>query len=136
MNRQSQENTALQSQATDSGVSEDNLPTNGLHGFLMRHMGHEDVAHSKNERTKSIPIIPILLLIMVALHIVAAIFLAKTGSTGFSFNNPMTYGMIGLLVVFVTAKLRHVIGSLRGKRKQSAREINDNIGTTKNVQHE
>src|SRR5690349_5889143 len=106
MNSQSQENAALQSQATDSGISEDNLPTNGLHGFMMRHVGHQDVAFTKSRRTKSIPIIPILLLAMVALHIVAAIFLSKTGSTGFSFNNPMTYGMIGLFVVFVIAKLR------------------------------
>jgi uncharacterized membrane protein len=134
MNRQSQEDALLQSQVTNSGVSEDNLPTNGLHGFIMRHMGHQDVAHSKNKQTKSISIIPILLLIMVVLHIVAAIFLAKTGSTGFSFNNPMTYGMIGLFVVFVIAKLRLVIGSLR--RKETVREITDDVGTTGSGQRE
>ena len=118
MNRRSQDDTAFQSQDTDSGESENNLPTGGPHGFIMRYLGHQDAAQSKNRRMSLTLVVPILLLIMVVLHIVAAIFLAKTGSTGVSFNNPMTYGMIGLLLVFAISKLRHVLEFIRRKRKQ------------------
>src|SRR5690348_17056766 len=88
---------------------EDDLPTSGPHGFMMRHMGH-----SKNKR--KVPIVPILLMILVAMHIVAAISLAKTGSA-FSFNNPMSYAMVGLLIVFAISKLKVVLGFLRRNRK-------------------
>ena len=118
MNRQSQEDATFQSQATESEVNAHNLPTSGLHGFMMRHMGHQDGPPPKDKPIKSIPIVPVLLLIMVALHIAAAIFLAKTGSTGFSFNNPMTYGMIGLLVVVAISKRKHVLDFVRRKGKQ------------------
>lgn len=135
MNSQSHEDTALQSSATELEASENNLPSDGLHGFMMRHMGHQGVAHSNTNSTKAVPIIGILLLIMVAIHIVAAIFLAKTGSTGFSFNNPLTYGILGLFAVFMLVKLRHVIGALRGRGKQSALEIADIVPTTNSAQH-
>jgi hypothetical protein len=133
MNRQSQEHTTLQNQVTESEVNKDGLPTNGLHGFMMRHMGHQDATHSNNARKKPIPIIPILLVIMVALHIFAAIFLAKTGSTAFLVNSPMTYGMIGLLVIFVIVKLKYVFGVMRGKGKQPPQKTMDEISR---VQHE
>ena len=132
MNRQSQENIALQNQATDSGLREDNRTTNGLHGFMMRHMGHQDGNQSEMTQKKPIPIIPILLMVMVALHIVAVIFFAKTGSTAFSFNNPLTYGLIGLLAVVVIAKLKHVVSSIRGKGKHPPQEAIDGVSRIQN----
>ena len=120
MNKRSQEDSVFQdSQIEDSGISEDNM-LKGFHGFMMGHMGHQDVTHSKNKGTRSLPVVPILLIIMVALHIAAAIFLSKTGSSAFSFNNPLSYGMIGLLLVFAISKLKLVLGFMRRKEKQSA----------------
>jgi hypothetical protein len=136
MNRQSQEDAVFQdSQNEDSSISEDNMPK-GFHGFMMGHMGHQDVTPSRNKRMRPLPIVPIMLLIMVVLHILAAIFLSKTGSGALSFNNPMSYGMIGLLFIFAIAKLKHVLGFLRGKGKQSARGITNGVSGTSSVERE
>src|SRR5258707_8081079 len=136
MNMRSEEDAVIQdSQTEDSGISENNLPK-GFHGFMMRHMGHQDVTPSSNKRKRPLPVIPILLISMVALHILAASFLSKTGSAAFSFNNPTSYGMIGLLVVFVMSKLisitkfKQVLGFIRRKENQSAQGITNCISST------
>jgi len=136
MKKRSQEDSVFQeNQTEDSSISEDNLPK-GFHGFMMGHVGHQDVTHSKNKGTKSFPVVPILLTIMVVLHILAAIVLSKTASGAFSFNNAMSYGMIGLLVVFVMSKLKHVLGFMRRKEKPSARGITNGVSSTSSVEHE
>ena len=117
MNNQSQQDTAVQTgQVTESGISGDNHPSSGFHGFVMRHMGHQGVTLTKNPRTKPLPVVPILLLIMVALHIIAAVYVSHTGPGAFSLNNPMSYGLIGLLLIFAISKLKHVLGFIRRKR--------------------
>src|SRR5258708_23985068 len=136
MNKRSEQDVVVQdSQTEDSGASENNI-SKGFHGFMMGHMGHQDVTPSSNKRMRPLPVVPIMLMIMVALHILAAIFLSKTGSGAFSFNNPMSYGMIGLLVVFGISKLKHVLGFIRRKEKQSARGITNGVSSTSSVERE
>jgi len=77
-----------------------------------------------------------MLMITVLLHVIVAIFLAKSGSSVFSFSNPMSYGMIGLVFVFAISKLKHVVGFIRRKGKQSARGITNGVSSTSNVEHE
>ena len=48
----------------------------------------------------------------------------------------MSYGMIGLLLVFAISKLKHVLGFLRKKGKQSARGITNDISSTSSVERE
>ncbi len=84
----------------------------------MRHMDHGDEARSTNKGMRFLPIIPLVLILVVVLHIFAAVFLAKTGSDTFSFSNPLTYGMVGLLLVFAVTKLKHIWGFMRRKDKK------------------
>ena len=118
MNKRPEVNAAFQdSDAKDPNISEDHKSTEGIHGIVMRHMGHQDVTPSRNKRMRSLPVIPIMLMILVTLHIFVAIFLSKTGSGAFSFNNPLSFGMIGLALVLVISKLKHILGIIRRKDK-------------------
>lgn len=124
MNRGPEENAVFQdSQTEDPNISEAHKPTGGVHGFVMRHMGHQDVTPTRNKRMRSLPVIPIMLMILVGLHIIAAIFLSKTGSGAFSFNNPLSLGMIGLALVLAISKLKHILGIVRRKDKPVTLEI-------------
>ena len=136
MNRRSDDDAVFQdSQTQESGISEDNIPK-GFHGFMMGHMGHQYGIHSRTQRMRPLPVVPIMLIIMIALHILATIFLSKTGSSAFSFNNPMSYGMVGLLLVFAIFKLKHVLGFIRRKEKQSARGITNGVTSASGMEHE
>ena len=111
-------------------ISEYNHTIKGLHGLVTSH-----VARSGNGRVRSLPVIPILLVIMIAFHILAAVFLSGTGS--FSFNNPLSYGMAGLLIIFVVSKLKHMLDMMRIKDKNPMQEItNSGLGDTTNAQDE
>ena len=134
MNRRSDEDVVSQdSQTQESGIIEDNIPK-GFHRIMMGHMGHQDMTYSRNKRIKPFPVIPMMLIIMVALHILAAIFLSKTGSGAFSFNNPLSYGMIGLLFVFAISK--PVLGFMSRKEKLSARGITNGGSSSSSVERE
>ena len=133
--------SAMKTVLTASGVSEDNIRAEEFSGFIMgQHgpMGQHDMTHSKKKRMRPLLLVAIVLMIIVAinLHAVGAIFLSKTGSGAFSLNNPIFYVLIGLFFAFVLFKLKHVLGLLHRKEKQSAREISHGISSTSDVLHE
>jgi hypothetical protein len=77
----------------------------------------------------------LLIIIVVSLHAVGAISFSKTGFGAFSLNNPIFYVLIGLFLAFVPFKLKHLLGLLHRKEKQSAREISHGIRSTSDVLH-
>jgi len=116
--------SAMKTVLTDSGVSEDSIRAEEFTGFIMgQHgpMGQQDMTHTNKKRMRPLLLVAMVLLIIVVvnLHAVSAIFLSTTGFGAFSLNNPIIYVLIGVFLVFVLFKFRHLLGLLHRKKKQS-----------------
>jgi hypothetical protein len=134
MNRQLKVDAVVEnSHTTNSDVGKNNKPAHDFHGFLMGHIVHQNVTHARNKKMKLFLVVPIVVMIMVTLHILGALFLSTTGSSAFSFSNPISYIMIGLLLVFAVFKLKHLLGLIRRKEKLSVPEISNGISDTSSM---
>ena len=96
------------------------------------------MTHSNKKRMRPLLLVATVVMIIIAvnLHAVGAILLSKTGFGVFSLSNPISYVLIGLFFVAAMFKLKHLLGFMHRKEKQSAREITNGLSSTGGVQHE
>lgn len=76
---------------------------------------HDHVTHHHSLRIRPLIVIPVVIVIMVALHLIGAVFLSKTGTDALPLNTPIAYIIFVLLVVFAIFKLRHLVAFVRKK---------------------
>src|SRR6266487_4480487 len=113
---------AMKTVLKDSGVNENNIRAEEFSGFIM----HLNNARTNQAWKRYLLLVAIALVIIVAvvLHAAAAISLSKTGFGAFLLHNPISYVMIGLmLVVMFKLKFKYLLGFMHGKENQSAREM-------------
>lgn len=94
----------------------------------------------RKERMRMRPLllvaIVLLIIVAVSLHVVGAMFLFKGGFDARSLDNPLSYVLIGLFVVFAIFKLTYLLGHMHTHKPQAAGEMSKGIGSTSDVQHE
>jgi len=136
--------SAMKTVLTASGVSKDNIRAEEFTGFILGQdgpRGQHDMTHSNNRRIRPLLLVAmvVLIIIVVNLHAMSAISLFTTGFGAFSLNNPILYILMGLFLVIVLFKFKHVSGFLYRKKKQPTREMShgmSSMSSTSGVQHE
>jgi hypothetical protein len=100
-------------------VQKDNIRIEDFSGFKMRIMTMLPMAWKNH-----FALIAIVLIVIVAviLHAAVAISLFKTGLGASLLKNPLSYVMIGLMLV-IMFRLKYLLGFMHRKEKQSAQEI-------------
>jgi ferredoxin-NADP reductase len=111
--------SAMKTLLKDSGVQKENIRAEDFSGLKMHIMTRLPIAWKNH-----FALIAIVVMIIgaVLLHATAVISLSITGLGASLLHNPISYVMIGLMLV-VMFKLKHVLGFKHRKEKQSAREI-------------
>ena len=113
--------SAMKTVLGDSGIKKDNIRAEDFSGFKMRIMTMLPIAW---ENHFALIAIVFMIIVVVILHAAAAISLSETGFGAFLLHNPISYVMIGvMLVVMFKFKLKYLLGFIHRKEKQSAREI-------------
>lgn len=108
---------AMKNMLTDSDVREDNIRAEEFAGFSM---GSHAMTHSKRKRIRPLLLVALVLMIIVAVgaHVAAGIALYTSSFGAALLTNPISYVMIGLmLVVMFKLKLKYVVGLLRRKEQ-------------------
>jgi ferredoxin-NADP reductase len=106
--------SAMKTVLKDSGVQKENIRAEDFSGFKMHLMTRLPIAWKNH-----FALIAIVLMIIVAvlLHAAAAISLLSTGFGALLLHNPISYVMIGGMLV-VMFKLKYLLGFLRRREKQ------------------
>lgn len=71
--------------------------------------------HLKSMRPLTLAAVVLMIIVAISLHAVGGLLLWQTGLETFSLHSPLTYIMIGALVVLAIFKLKHVLGFIRRK---------------------
>jgi ferredoxin-NADP reductase len=112
---------------TGSGINEDNIRAEEFTGFNLNEMHSMNMLHdTTNHRGKShVALIAIALAILavVILHVAAATSIFKSGLDASLLKNPIFFFLIVLMLVIIPFKLKHLLGFMHSKKKQSAQEI-------------
>lgn len=103
---------ARKSLLKELNVNEDNIRAEDFSGFKMGLMN--DVSENIRRNILLFVIIFIVLAVVFA-HIIAAISISKSDLA--LFNNPILYVMIGLMVVIIPFKLKHLLGLIWSKKR-------------------
>ena len=113
--------SAMKTMLTDAGVREENIRAEEFTGFNLNEI------HTGNNHARKRPVllvaIVLVILVVVILHVGAAISLVKSGLGESFLTNPIFYVMIGLMLVVAPFKLKHFLGFMHRKKKQSTQEI-------------
>ena len=111
--------SAMKTVLRDSGIQKDNIRAEDFSGFKMRIMTMLPIARKNHFALNAIVLIVI---VAVILHAAVAISLFKTGLAASLLKNPLSYLMIGLMLV-IMFKLKYLLGFMHRKEKQSAQDI-------------
>jgi ferredoxin-NADP reductase len=113
--------SAMKTMLTASGVREENIRAEEFTGFNLNEI------HAGNNHARKRPVLLVaivfVILVVVILHVGAAISLVKSGLGESLLTNPIFYVMIGLMLVVAPFKFKHFLGFMHRKKKQSAREM-------------
>lgn len=104
----------------DSGVNEDNIRAEEFTGFNLNEIpGTMRVSRTNHNRMNHVLFATIALAIVavVILHVAVATSIFKSDLGAFLINNPIAYVMIGLMLVIVPFKLKHILGFMHWKEK-------------------
>lgn len=113
--------SAMKTMLIASGVSEENLRAEEFTGFNLNEI-HNMNNHAW-KRYGPLVAIALLIIVVVTLHIGAAISLFKSGLGESFLANPIFYVMIGLMLLIAPFKFKHILGFMHRKKKQPAREM-------------
>src|SRR5262245_6954972 len=82
-------------------------------------MEHQVLATSETRKLRPLRLLAIALWssIVGSLHAIGGMIFVKTGLGGFALYNPIVYVLIGLSLVIVVFKLKHMIGLIHRKKK-------------------
>src|SRR5712692_4684555 len=109
--------SAMKTMLTDAGVREENIRAEEFTGFNLNEI------HTGNNHAGKRPVllvaIVLAILVVVILHVGAAISLVKSGLGESLLTTPIFYVMIGLMLVVAPFKVKHVMGFMHRKKKQS-----------------
>jgi ferredoxin-NADP reductase len=106
--------SAMKTMLADLSVQADNIHAEEFTGFNLNDLPG-DTGDSSKSRLALI-LIGLLVLPVIMVHGVAALSLTKSDSNMFSFSNPLTYVLFGLMLVALVFKFKHVSSFLQ-KRK-------------------
>src|SRR5439155_19201348 len=108
--------SAMKTVLRDSGIQKDNIRAEDFSGFKMRIMTRLPIAWKNH-----FALIAIVLIVIAAviLHAAAAISLYKTGFGASLLKNPISYVMIGVMLVLMF-KLKYLLGFMRRKMSSVA----------------
>ena len=113
--------SAMKTMLTASGVREENIRAEEFTGFNLNEI--HNVNHHAGKRPVLLVAIVLVILLVVILHVGAAISLFNSSLGESLLTNPIFYFMIGLMLIVAPFKFKHVFGFLHRKKKQSAREM-------------
>lgn len=112
--------SAMKKMLTDIGVKEDNINAEEFTGFNLNEINTVNLPHPLKRHI----LVGAILLVVIAvgiLHVTAAGSLPKV----FSLTNPILYLLIGLMLIVIPFKFKHILWLVNGKR-------NDTTHNTKN----
>lgn len=105
--------SAMKTMLTSAGVNEDSIRAEEFTGFNLNEMqsmgGMHGAANHKRMSHVLFAIVALAIILIVILHVVAA--------TSSLINNPIPYVMIGLMLVIVPFKLKHLLSFMHRKKK-------------------
>lgn len=105
--------SAMKTMLIDSGVDEDNIHAEEFTGFNLNEINTTTPNHSWKKHILLIAIVLVVIVVGV-LHITAASSLSSL----FSLKNPFFYLMIGLMLIVIPFKFKHLMSFIRGMKKQ------------------
>jgi ferredoxin-NADP reductase len=113
--------SAMKTLLKDAGVDQGNIQAEEFSGFKMNHT--KEISPHKWKRHVLLIAIVIGILAMIAVHVAIGFSIRNNTSEIFSFNNPLLYVVIVLVLVFVIFKIRHLSVFRRKRKKQQLGEI-------------
>lgn len=113
--------SAMKTMLTDAGVREENIRAEEFTGFNLNEIPTRNTHAWK--RPVLLVALVLVLLVVVVLHVGAAISLVKSGLGESLLTTPIFYVMIGVMLVVAPFKFKHFWGFMHRKKKQLAQEI-------------
>ncbi len=102
--------SAMKKLLADVGVSEDSIQAEEFTGFNLNDLPNDESVRWKKQIVLSV--VALIVIALVILHIAAANSLQNI----VSFNNPLIYIFLALMLVIVPFKLKHLLSFLHGKK--------------------
>ncbi len=111
--------SAIKTMLIDSGINEDNIRAEEFTGFNLNEI-HGTMMHdatSPNRKSHILfALIALVIVAVVIMHVGAATTVFKNGFP-FSLNNPLFYLMLGLMLIVIPFKFKHMWSFIHRKRK-------------------
>lgn len=98
----------------DSGINKDNIRAEDFSGFKMHIMTMSPNAWKNHFALIAIAVV---IIAVVILHVGAAVSISKTNLGASLINNPISYVMLGLMLIIVPFKFKHLLGFIHRKKK-------------------